>query len=63
MRDHGVRYYPDPDPETGQPRLSEADARRLKADPQRQAAEEACLPLLPGGVAGAGDANVGGNGR
>ena len=47
MRDHGLPYFPDPDPETGEPKLSDELAARLKADAARAAALEACRSVLP----------------
>lgn len=56
IRSHGVSDYPDPDPDTGDPKMSDDLARRLKADPHLTSAMQACqntAPITPGkGVVG-----------
>jgi len=56
MREQGVTDYPDPDPATGQPPLTDDLAERLKHDASVIAADEACRDRLPqlggGGVLG-----------
>lgn len=56
IRSHGVSDYPDPDPDTGEPKMSDDLARRLKADPHLNSAMLACqniAPVRPGeGVVG-----------
>jgi hypothetical protein len=50
VRDNGVPDYPDPDPQTGEPALSEELAMRLKGDPAFNRAQEACRDTLPPAV-------------
>ncbi|WP_162907732.1 hypothetical protein [Allorhizocola rhizosphaerae] len=47
MRDNGVPYYPDPDPETGRPQLTTELGDRLKRDPKLATADEHCRNRLP----------------
>jgi hypothetical protein len=47
LRENGLPAYPDPDPRTGESRLSEDLARRIKTDAEAQRALEACRNLLP----------------
>ncbi|MFG2818082.1 hypothetical protein ACGFX4_01525 [Kitasatospora sp. NPDC048365] len=47
MREHGLAYYPDPDPATGEPALTDELAARLKTDPARASAAEACRSVQP----------------
>lgn len=47
LRSQGLSDYPDPDPETGQPPLTDELARRLKQDPRLPAAEAACAGVAP----------------
>ena len=47
VREHGVSYYPDPDPDTGDPVLDDATALRLKSDRTFSTAQEACRGGLP----------------
>jgi hypothetical protein len=56
LRTHGLPYYPDPDPDTGQPVLTDAQAGRLKHDPHLANALRACQAVAvsssPGVVGG-----------
>jgi hypothetical protein len=54
MRENGIPAYPDPDPRTGDPRISEELDRQLKNDPKLPAAQEACQAELGGSPAGEG---------
>jgi len=47
LRQHGFADYPDPDPETGEARLTDELARRLKYDQAFHQATEACRDRLP----------------
>jgi len=47
LRSQGLSDYPDPDPQTGEPALSEELALRLKQDPRLPVAERACASMLP----------------
>jgi hypothetical protein len=47
VRSHGVAEYPDPDPQTGEPAVTDQLARRLKNHPRLQSALEACQGILP----------------
>ena len=47
VRSKGVPDYPDPDPHTGEPAMTDEVARRIKDDPNLQSALEACRVLLP----------------
>jgi hypothetical protein len=49
IRKHGVSDYPDPDPVTGDPGISDELGARLKTDPDMVTATEACAGLQPGG--------------
>ncbi len=53
MRDNGVPDYPDPDPATGETKLTEALGAKLKSDPKLGPAADACrnLAVQPGGAA------------
>jgi hypothetical protein len=57
IRQNGVPEYPDPDPVTGDARISEELAARLKDDPRMRTAEEACQGL---GGPSSGKGKVGG---
>jgi hypothetical protein len=46
IREHGIPGYPDPDPVTGEPRISDQLAAQLKDDPKLPLAQEACQSLL-----------------
>jgi hypothetical protein len=52
LRAHGLAEYPDPDPDTGEPAMSEALAQRIKDDPHLDAAMRACASLTPSSGAG-----------
>ncbi|MEJ3743702.1 hypothetical protein WEI85_10470 [Actinomycetes bacterium KLBMP 9797] len=52
LRAHGLSGYPDPDPISGQPPLTGELGERLKNDPRRPAAEQACRSVLPAGPGG-----------
>jgi hypothetical protein len=58
LRAHGVPEYPDPDPATGEPTMTQDAAIRLKTNPHFASALEACRAALP--VAPAGEAVRGG---
>lgn len=47
VRAHGVPDYPDPDSQTGEPKMSDELAGRLKNDPKLPTALEECRGLLP----------------
>jgi hypothetical protein len=47
VRAKGVPDYPDPDPRTGEPAMSDELSRRVKDDPELQPALEACRANLP----------------
>ncbi|HEV2779613.1 MAG TPA: hypothetical protein VGX25_09450 [Actinophytocola sp.] len=49
IREHGVPAYPDPDPQSGEQRMSDELSRQLKNDPKLPAAEQACQSVLPSG--------------
>ncbi|CCH32712.1 hypothetical protein ABZ816_30475 [Actinosynnema sp. NPDC047251] len=48
LRQNGIPDYPDPDPQTGDPRIGDDLAGRLKEDPKLPAAEAACHDILTG---------------
>ncbi|MET0132892.1 MAG: hypothetical protein ABW215_04785 [Kibdelosporangium sp.] len=48
VREHGIAEYPDPDPQTGDPRISDELGARLKNDPRTRAAMDACDGILVG---------------
>jgi hypothetical protein len=52
IRSKGVPDYPDPDPATGQPPLSDDLARRIKENPAMRTAMEACRNVLPQSTSG-----------
>jgi hypothetical protein len=52
LRAHGVPEYPDPDPQTGEPAISEQAAAQLKNNPHFTRATEACRGNAPGTDAG-----------
>lgn len=52
IREHGVPSYPDPDPRTGEERMSEEQSRELKDDPKLPAAQQECQSVLPSGGKG-----------
>ncbi len=47
VRENGVPYYPDPDPETGQPEVTTELGDRIKHDPQMPVADERCRNVTP----------------
>jgi hypothetical protein len=49
IRQHGVPDYPDPDPVSGEPGISDELGARLKADPAMATATRACAEFQPGG--------------
>jgi len=52
LRAHGLPDYPDPDPDTGQPAMSDSLANRLKSDPHLATAMRACADLTPASGSG-----------
>lgn len=48
LRGRGVPEYPDPDPDTGEPPMTDSLAQQLKANPRFAAAAEACRGSVPG---------------
>ena len=52
LRAHGLSEYPDPDPDTGEPAMSDALAARIKNDPHLATAMQACASLTPSSGAG-----------
>ena len=53
LREHGVPNYPDPDPVTGDPRISDELSAQLKNDPNMITAAQQCQnPLDSGGGTG-----------
>jgi hypothetical protein len=52
LRENGLSSYPDPDPATGQPDISDELGARLKSDPHLDQAMRACSQLQPGHGAG-----------
>jgi hypothetical protein len=57
LRENGVPDYPDPDPVTGEPRIPDALAERMKRDPAMAAAARECERQ---GGPGSGKGTVGG---
>jgi hypothetical protein len=47
LREHGVPEYPDPDPDTGEPAMTDTLAQQLKTNPRFSAAMEACRGSSP----------------
>ena len=47
LREHGLPDYPDPDPDTGEPKMSDQLAAKLKGDPHLTSATQACQSLGP----------------
>lgn len=54
LREHGVSDYPDPDPQSGEPRMNDQQAQQIKEDPDLPAAQQACQSELPSSAGGKG---------